>query len=151
MLTQAQACQKAAAYCAEQEKCIFDIKIKLVQWNIDKALHAKIIDTLVEENFINEQRYAESFARGKLKNNHWGKIKIAAELKTKHIPQQYIQHALDSIDKQVYENILKMLLQKKLKMGAGKSVEVKNKAAQYAISKGFESALVFSVLKIEIE
>ena len=81
------ALSRAMALCAGREQCIKDIRQKLISWNV--ALHdtGRIIDTLVRENFINEERYAGAFVKDKFTCNRWGKVKIAAHLRAKGIPQ----------------------------------------------------------------
>ncbi|MEA3505179.1 MAG: RecX family transcriptional regulator, partial [Bacteroidota bacterium] len=69
--------EKAAYYCAQQEHCIFDVRKKLFQWGVETSYHDEIIEYLLEDNFINETRYANSFCIGKFHQNKWGRKKIS--------------------------------------------------------------------------
>ena len=82
-------------YCAIQERCIFDVKIKLKEWQISSKKISQIITNLIDNDFINESRYAESFCRGKFKIKKWGRIKIIYELKKKKISQDNINKGIE--------------------------------------------------------
>ena len=134
---------KAMAQCSKREYCSDDIRNKLHSWGVGVNDAEKIIHILVKENFINESRYATAFVRDKFNYNKWGKVKIAAHLRTKKIPSDIIVSALDSIDNKIYTKLLKELI-----AGHRRSVKAKNqydlkaKLLRYGLSKGFESSLL---------
>jgi regulatory protein len=97
------ALEKAMAKCSGREFCSEDIRNKLYSWGVENNDAGKIIGILIKENFINESRYATAFVRDKFKYNKWGKVKIAAHLKSKKIPSDIIGPAIDSIDHEQYE------------------------------------------------
>ena len=89
---------KARRYCAYQERCVFDLKNKLYEWKVRPDVSARIINTLEEENYLNEERFARVFAGGKFRIKKWGRNKIMAELRARKIPDLIIQIGLDEID-----------------------------------------------------
>jgi regulatory protein len=105
--------KKLELYCAYQERCIRDVTSKLKDWNLRESQIEKIIEKLKKDNFINEERFAKSFARGKFKVNKWGRQRIAFELHLKNIPAHMIQAGLNEIDEEEYMDMLKQLILKK--------------------------------------
>jgi regulatory protein len=137
-----QAYRKAADYCAAQDRCISEMKLKIRSWDIDSEFFDQIITQLIDEGFLDEKRFAENYARGKFRMKGWGKLKIAAGLRARSIPASLIQLALASIDQEEYALFLSSLLRKKLIQLGGSSVAEQQKAAYFAASRGFESGLI---------
>ena len=105
--------EKIQAYCAYQERCHMEVTMKLKSWGlIQEAIDLLIIE-LIQFNFLNEERYARSFARGKFRIKKWGKIKIRLALKKREVYFKCIDLAMLEIDDKTYLNTLKELLQKK--------------------------------------
>lgn len=142
-----QAYRKAADYCALQDRCISEMKLKLRIWNINKEFYSKIISTLIDEDFLNERRFALNYAGGKFRIKGWGKLKIAAGLRARKIPTLFIQLALSSINTEQYLITLETLLQKKLRLLGGDTEINRQKAAYFAASRGFESGLIATILR----
>jgi regulatory protein len=138
---------KAMALCSQREYCSHDIYSKLQAWGVGEDDIIKIIDLLIKDKFINEERFAQAFSRDKFNYNKWGKVKIASHLRSKSIPGEIIKTALDSIDNEVYIKVIKDLI-----AGHKKSVKAKNqydlkgKLLRYGLSKGFESNLLYDIL-----
>jgi len=141
--------QKARNYCAYQERCIDDVKRKLESWKLNEDTVKDIIFKLKKEGYIDEERFARSFAVGKLRNNKWGRNKIFYALNKKNLPELYIQIGLAEIDEEEYINVLKGLLSNK-KVKARDEYERNRKLVQYAVQKGFQPELVWKVLKNEL-
>ena len=141
--------EKARNYCAYQERSIYDVKKKLLQWKATEETLEEIIKTLKEENYINEERYVKSFALGKLRHNKWGRNKIIHALKQKEIPDLYIQIGLGEIDEEEYINTLKAVLSAK-EVKAGDTFTRQNKLVRYAAQKGFQPELAWKILRGEI-
>jgi len=140
--------EKLRHYCAYKERCLQEVTSKLKEFGTDKNERIKIIDQLVKENFINEKRYAEVFTRGKFRINKWGKQKIIAELRKKKIPERFITTGLTELDYDDYLITLKTLIQKKSEtLDHTNKSKLRQQLASYAIAKGYETELVFSVLK----
>jgi len=140
---------KARKYCAYQERCLADVKAKLVEWKASEQTIEKIIRTLEKEDFINEERYAISFTLGKLRSNKWGKNKIFYAMNRKQIPEIYIQMGLNEIEDKEYIKILKKILSAK-KIDEKDEFKRNNKLVKYAVQKGFQASLVWKVINGEV-
>jgi len=140
---------KARKYCSYQERCIAEIKSRLIQWKASERTIEMIIQNLEKEDYINEERYAISFARGKLRNNKWGKNKIFYAMSQKRIPEIYIQMGLNEIDDEEYINTLKFILSSK-KIDEKDEFKRNNKLVRYAVQKGFQASFAWKVIREEI-
>lgn len=138
---------KAMNYCSRSEHCIEDIRQKLWNWKVPVEEHDKIITTLVENNFINESRYAIAFVKDKFRFNHWGRIKIRMMLKTKKIGTATIDDALSCIDEEEYIDVLKSLVESESKkIKAATDYERKAKLLRYVAGRGFEPSLASELI-----
>ncbi|NQU35103.1 MAG: RecX family transcriptional regulator [Bacteroidetes bacterium] len=141
--------EKARKFCAYQERSIFDVKTKLISWNVSEKIISEIILQLKKEDFINEDRFALAYATGKLRNNKWGRNKITYALMQKQIPELTIQIALNSLDQEEYLNTLKSVLSSK-KIDDDNEFRKNNKLVKFAQQKGFQPELAWKVIKGEI-
>lgn len=147
-LTSNQAYLKAQGTCAYQERCQQEMRDKLYEWGLHSLDVENIIVKLITDNFLNEERFAKAFAGGKFRIKKWGRIKIKIELKRRKISDYCIKKGLAEIDEKDYSKTLKDILFKKLKENKkGKEYIHHQKTAQYALSRGFESDLIWSLLK----
>ena len=143
-----QVLDKMAKYCAYQERCVKDVKDKLKTYNIPETEKTKILDYLLENRFVDDERFAKAFVRGKVNQNGWGINKIRYHLVQKGIAKESIDEALEQTDEEVYRQRLVEILKVKAKsIKAETEFERKRKLAAYAMQKGFEGALVWEVLK----
>src|SRR6056297_2869218 len=110
-----QALEKAQNLCAQKEKCIEDIKQKFYQWGINRNDFEPLITKLIEDKFIDEERFTKAFVKEKFRFNKWGKVKIEYALKQKNIPEDYIHKALNQIPLSEYNKVLEKELLKKRK------------------------------------
>lgn len=133
--------QVAAEYCSIQERTIFQVKNKLSAMKASDEDIDLIVDELISDDFINENRFVREFANGKFKNNKWGKIKIAYELKRHGINGSIIDSGLDEIDTDEYYDTLKKLITKKQN-------EIKEKNKYIAQKKVATSAIRFSLVSM---
>lgn len=143
----AQALRKAADYCAVSEHCESEIRLKLYTWGLDPSISDKVIERLTDQGFIDDLRYACSFAEGKFHLLQWGKLKISNELRLKRLNSEIISQAIGKIDDSEYSDCLKKLIGKKMHELKSDTLENRNKAARFAMGKGFEPGLVFSMIK----
>ncbi|MFA9390768.1 MAG: regulatory protein RecX [Prolixibacteraceae bacterium] len=142
------ALSKCMAICSKAEKCVSEIQKKLDVWEIESSGAQEIIDQLIKEKFIDESRFARYYTRDKYRFNHWGKIKIAFQLKMKAIPKSTIDEALGEIDEEEYQNILTKLLQDKARKTKFESEYERNgKLVRFAQGRGFEYELISKLLK----
>jgi regulatory protein len=138
---------KMKQYCAYQERCMFDVKTKLKAFHLRDEVYESIILQLKEEDYLNEARFAKTFANGKLRINHWGKNKIYAALQQKKVPELFILEGLNAIDSSEYISVLREVIAKKNKELKETDFNRRNKKlAKFAIAKGFENKLVWDVL-----
>ena len=138
-----QALLSVQAICSQQEKCRHDIREKLVKWDIGENDIEKILGQLEAEKFIDESRFAASFARDKFRFNKWGRIKISYAMKQKHIPESTINEALDSIPEDEYREVLTEELAKKRRSVKGKNAwDIRNKLTRFAQQRGFEFDII---------
>jgi len=139
--------RKALDYCSAQEHCSSEVEQKLRLWQAGDKLVAEIMAHLLKEGFIDEKRYAVAFARGKHRNLQWGRLKIRFELRQKRIPPAIINQALEELDEEEYLQVLREIIEKKLKSPGKSSRENQLKVLRYAAGKGFEPDLIRKILK----
>ena len=146
-LTNEQALQKLKQYCAYQERSHSEVKEKLYLLGIWKKEHDQIIATLIEENYLNEERFAIAYAGGKYRIKHWGRTKIRYELKQKQVSDYCIKKALAQIDEEEYLNTLTALAEKRYESLKNEQYLVRRKKTiDHLIQKGYEVPLVNQVL-----
>ena len=138
---------KAMAICAKSEQCSSDIRSKLESWGLSTHDSISVMDKLISENFINDQRYAESFVRDKYRHNKWGKLKIAAHLRSKNLDPEVISNALSLLDDDQYRQMIADTLNAHRKFIKAKNkYDLKGKLLRFGLSKGFESHLIYDIL-----
>ncbi len=151
-LTPSQALLKAANYCAYQERCHKEVLDKLSEWGIWGIDAQEILLSLIEQNYLNEERFAIAFAGGKFRVKHWGKVKIKLELKQKDISEYCLNKALNEINDQDYLHTLNEQIDKKWSETTDKNVLSKRaKVARYIAGKGFEQDLIWNILRSKID
>ena len=143
------ALEKALWYCSFQERCIFDVENRFRVWNVKREDWDKIMDVLLEQNYLNEKRYIEAFVRGKFLIKRWGKIKIVAELYQKKISGKEVSEAIEKeiSDEDYHEAIVQLIDKKKQLLNEDDPYKIKEKLYRYLLSKGYESDLIFKFLK----
>ena len=147
-LTPDQVLDKIAKYCAYQERCVKDVWDKLKSFDIPQEEKEKILDYLLGNRFVNDERFAKSFVRGKINQSGWGLNKIRFHLMQKGIAKDIIDEALGQTDEEVYRQRLMDILKTKSKtVKAENDFEKKRKLAAYAMQKGFEGGLVWDAVK----
>jgi regulatory protein len=137
----------AMALCAKREYCSSDIRKKLESWNLGSQEIDKAISLLIEDNYINDQRFTKAFVRDKINNNRWGKIKIADHLKTKNISAELIGSVLDSLDDDQYRKMIKNIIVSHRKyIKARNQFDLKGKLLRFGLSRGYESSILYDLL-----
>lgn len=139
---------RAQRICSEREYCESDIRNKMQAWGeTDDKMAGDIIASLKKDGFIDEMRYAGAFARDRFKYQQWGKVKITAQMKLKHIPASVITAGLETIDEEEYRIVLKDILTRHRKnIKAKNRFDLKGKLLRHALAKGFESHLVYEMV-----
>lgn len=136
-------------YCAYQERSHQQVRDKLYEWGLHKSDVESGISDLINKGYLNEQRFANTFSRGKLNIKHWGKSKIKYSLKIQHkVSDRLIDDALRQIDESQYKEILRKVLIKYFRQSKEKDFKKRMyKTVQYAISRGYESQLVWNEIQ----
>ncbi|MGY5846247.1 regulatory protein RecX [Salegentibacter sp. HM20] len=137
---------KLMQFCAYRDRSHREVEEKLREMRMIPAAQEQIIIKLMQEDFLNEERFARGFVRGKFRIKKWGRIKITQELKIREISAPIIKLALTEIDEQAYYETLEILAQKKLNLlKETDPFKKRKKLADFLLRKGFESSLVFEV------
>jgi len=133
--------------CARSEKCSGEIMQKLYSLGLTEQESTRIIESLKQEKFIDDERFARIFVREKFRINHWGKIKIRFALSSKKVDKDHIDSALDEIDPVEYIEMLEKIIREKNRKIKESNV-YKRKAGlfRYASQRGFESELIYDKL-----
>jgi regulatory protein len=148
-LTPSQALEKIKHYCAYQERCHSEVREKLFDYGLNKNESDEILLYLIENNFLDEQRYAEQFAGGHFRRKKWGRIKIRYALRQKQISDSCIKKALQVIDEEDYMKTLQQLFdEKKNTLRSEKNHFIrKKKIRDHLLQKGYEAGLIQDLLK----
>lgn len=141
--------EKIRKYCAYSERCHSEVRSKLIELSIYGTELDAAIAQLIEEGFLNEERFAKSYCRGKFKNNQWGRNKIKQALKMKAVSEYCIKKGMAEINDDEYLEVLERLLEKKQEALRGeRNIWIKKKKiASFLIQKGYESELVYGRLR----
>lgn len=138
-----QAKLKAESYCAYQERSQFEVRNKLYEWGLHQKDVEEIISELIDQNFLNEERFTTAYTLGKFRIKGWGRMKIKQGLKLKQVPEKMIQKALKSIDEEDYSKCLRQIIEKKSNLISEKDpFKRRYLLSRYAASKGYESDLI---------
>ena len=139
--------KKVLHYCAYQDRCTQEVRTKLATFDMPDSEKAKILKLLVDEGYLDDERYASTFVRSKIHLKKWGVNKIKMSLKMKGISDEIISDALSEIDPEIYKDELIKVLKAK-KINESDPYKKKAKLAQYAIQKGYEPSLVWDTLRV---
>jgi regulatory protein len=142
-----EATERIQAYCAIQDRCQWEVEKKMKEWGVSDEVIENILTNLILENFVNEQRFTESFCRGKFRIKKWGKVKIKNELKVRKISENCIDKGFLQIDNKEYMKVLKNLYIKKNDSLKDTNQFIrKGKIAKHLQQKGFESKLIWGLI-----
>jgi len=140
---------KAEHYCAYQERSHQEVRDKLYSYGLHSAEVEEVISKLIEENFLNEERFAMAYANGKFRMKGWGRLKIKQGLKLKRVSPKLIEIALRKLNQDDYYNKLKDILEKKnALLKESDEYKRKQKLIQFALMKGYERDLILDALTI---
>ena len=147
-LSPKEALAKIQHYCAYQERSHKEVKNKLFEYGLYASEVEELISHVITQGFLNEERFAKAFAGGKFRIKKWGNLKIQNELEFLGVSKRNITTALKEIDRVEYTKTLKSLINKKASQTTEQnSFKRKNLIARFVISKGYESELVWEMLK----
>jgi len=140
---------KAAAFCAYQERSHQEVRERLRKWNIWGADADEMIAELIAGNYLSEERFAKAYSGGKSRMKHWGRLKIKQELQRRGVSRYSIKQGMKEIGEEEYRDGLKKLLEKKaaqLTKSSGDSVQLRTRLVRFALGKGYEMDLVKEVV-----
>ncbi|MEM8523561.1 MAG: regulatory protein RecX [Bacteroidota bacterium] len=148
-LSKAEVLQKLQAYCAYQDRCHKEVRSKLLDLGVYGDTLEEVIVELIEDKFLDEERFACSFARGKFRYKKWGRMKIKQELKRKDISAYCLKKAMEEIEEEDYLATLDGLIQKKnAQLKDANDYQRKQKIAQFVFRKGYESNLIWERINV---
>lgn len=138
---------KAQSYCAYQERCQQEVRNKLYEWGLWTDAVDVIIANLINDNFLNEERFSKAYAGGKFRIKEWGRVKITLELKRRNITAYCIKSAMQEISDEDYRSTIQKIIAGKAKQIKEKNPVKRNyKIVQYLVSRGFEGEIVWDEL-----
>ena len=143
--------KKIYRYCAYQERSHAQVRDKLYTLGLTAVQVNKLLAELIEEGFLNEERFARAFAAGKFRLKKWGRLKIARQLEAHELTQACIRLGLQEIDEEAYRQILRELMDKQYRLLRQRINDVyvlRDRLSRYLISKGYEPELVWHEIKL---
>lgn len=141
--------EKLANFCVYQDRCHWDVEKKMREYDLIPEAKDEIFIYLIQNNFLNEERFVKSFVRGRFNQKKWGRNKIKMALKQRQIPEQLIRIGFKEIDEDEYLKVLKELFVKKQEelKSETNSFKKKQKLRNYLLQKGFENELIFDLMR----
>ena len=151
-MTEQEAYLQLAALCAQAEHCEQEMRDKMKRWEIDEMAQNRIIQRLVEERYVDNERYARAFVKDKIRYNKWGRRKVQQALWMKRIDNDIQQRILDEIDDKEYLDVLRPLLKQKRKsIKADSDYELNQKLVRFALSRGFTFDIIRQCIQVDEE
>ena len=149
-MTEQEAYLQLAALCAQAEHCQQEMRDKMRRWELDETVQNRIIDRLIKERYVDDERYARAFVKDKIRYNKWGRRKVQQALWQKRIDADIQQRVLDEIEEKEYLDVLRPLLKQKRKsIRAANDYELNQKLARFALSRGFTFDIIRQCMDIE--
>ena len=144
---------KMARLCSRSEQCSGDVRKKIVTAGVGEDAADEMIQTLKEENYLNDERYVNAYTADKFKFNKWGKIKIRHNLRMKGLPEAVILNALDEIDEAKYKVVLIKTMKEKAKVVKKKKTKFEKMGPiiRFAQNRGFEPELIHRYINLVLE
>lgn len=151
-MTGQQAYQKLTDLCARSERCQQEMIEKMRQWGISENEQAEVMDRLIKERYVDDERFARAFIYDKIRYNKWGRRKVEQALWMKRIDDSISKPLLDEVDDEEYLSILRPLLKQKRKSTkADSEYELTMKLIKFAISRGFTMDIIKQCIEVEDE
>ena len=148
-MTEQEAYLQLAALCAQAEHCQQEMRDKMRRWGLDETVQNRIIDRLIKERYVDDERYARAFVKDKIRYNKWGRRKVQQALWMKRIDADIQQQVLDEIDEKEYLDVLRPLLKQKRKsIKAESDYELNQKLLRFALGRGFGFDIIRQCLDV---
>lgn len=150
--TEQEAYLTLAALCAQAEHCQWEMVEKMRKWEIPEEAQARIMERLVKERYVDDERFARAFAKDKVRYNKWGRRKVEQALWQKHIDENIRKNVLNEIDDEEYLSVLRPLLKQKRKsIKAQNDYELNQKLMRFALGRGFTFDIIKQCIDVEDE
>lgn len=148
--TEQEAYLTLSALCAQAEHCQWEMTEKMRRWELTEEAQARVMQRLVSERYVDDERYARAFVKDKVRYNKWGRRKVEQALWQKHIDESVRQQVLDEVDDDEYISILRPMLQQKRKSTkASSEYELNGKLIKFAMSRGFTMDIIKQCINVE--
>lgn len=148
--TEQEAYLTLSALCAQAEHCQWEMTEKMRRWELTEEAQARVMQRLVSERYVDDERYARAFVKDKVRYNKWGRRKVEQALWQKHIDESVRQQVLDEVDDDEYISILRPMLQQKGKSTkASSDYELNGKLIKFAMSRGFTMDIIKQCINVE--
>ena len=146
-IDEAEALRRLAALCSRGEHCSGEMLSKMRVWGIDDEAQERVLKRLVENRFVDDERFARLFVRDKIKFSKWGRRKIEQALWAKHMDEDIARRVLDEVDDADYLAVLRPLIQQKARsIKAESDYERRGKLTKFALGRGFTMDLIQQVV-----
>ena len=148
--TEQEAYLTLAALCAQAEHCQHEMLEKMRRWELDDEAQARVMQRLVCERYVDDERYARAFVKDKVQYNKWGRRKVEQALWQKHIDEDIRQRVLDEVEDEEYLAVLRPLLKQKRKTTkANSDYELNQKLVRFALGRGFTFDIIRQCLDVD--
>ena len=148
--TEQEAYLTLATLCAQAEHCQWEMTEKMRRWELDEAAQARVMQKLVKERYVDDERYARAFVKDKVQYNKWGRRKVEQALWQKHIDEDIRQRVLNEVADDEYLDVLRPLLKQKRKsIKASNDFELNQKLMRFALSRGFTFDLIRQCIDVD--
>ena len=139
--------EKIQSYCLYQDRCIKEVKNKLYSFKVSSQLVENIVEYLIDNDYLNEERYTKMFIQGKLRIKKWGRIKLKYELRSKGIDIKTINEHINQINEEDYMNYFNEFSTSKIKFLKGTKDQKKRSFINYFTYRGWENNLIYQKLR----
>ena len=139
--------EKIQSYCLYQDRCVKEVKNKLYSFKVSSQLVENIVEYLIDNDYLNEERYTKMFIQGKLRIKKWGRIKLKYELRSKGIDIKTINEHINQINEEDYMNYFNEFSTSKIKFLKGTKDQKKRSFINYFTYRGWENNLIYQKLK----
>lgn len=148
--TEQEAYLTLAALCAQAEHCQWEMTERMQRWQLDDEAQARVMQRLVKERYVDDERYARAFVKDKVRYNKWGRRKVEQALWQKHIAKDIRQQVLDEVGDDEYASVLRPLLeQKRRSTRANSDYEMNQKLTRFALGRGFTFDVIRQCLDVD--
>ena len=139
-----------AALCAQAEHCQWEMLDKMRRWELPEEAQARVMQKLISERYIDDERYTRAFVKDKIRYNKWGRRKVEQALWQKRIDEKIRRQVLDEVDDDEYLSVLRPLLKQKRKSTkASNDYELNQKLMRFALGRGFTFDIIRQCLDVE--